>query len=354
MRVVAALVCLLLSAVNSYSPAGASFLRAPHQIHRRCVAPVAAAKKKAAKKGKAPASGGGFGKPSGGGGFGKAGSAGVAEPTPAERLKKSMDVYTQLLNDRPEASEDDEGSVDSTGGADDSLVKYAICLRSTDSSAPPEFSDWVPVALINLVCGDGALPSELAPQAVGSLCREVYEAGAQSIPALRKAPVQSIEYAFETISSFETHVCDGLLGRSERREEAAKTLSLEVSASAGEVKKAHRKLMLELHPDRFVGDDEGAAAAQAKMLEVQNAYEQLGGGMGGAHGSWYASIGGKARVDFSGPLTKEQLGPLGKARVGQEMDVTLGGWRAGVYPMQPDITREFVTRNTMRSVKTEA
>ena len=53
-------------------------------------------------------------------------------------------------------------------------------------------------------------------------------------------------------------------------------------------------------------------------------------------------------------LHGEQLGPLGKARVGQEMDVTLGGWRAGVYPMQPDITREFVTRNTVRSVKTEA
>ena len=144
---------------------------------------------------------------------------------------------------------------------------------------------------------------------------------------------------------------------SERREEAAKTLDVDVAASAGEIKKAHRKLMLELHPDRFIGDDdaaEAAAAAEARMLRVQDAYEQLGGGMGGAHGSWYASIGGKARVDFSGPLTKEQLGPLGKARVGQEMDVTLGGWRAGVYPMQPDITREFVTRNTMRSVKTDA
>ena len=212
MRVVAALVCLLLSAVNgaAYSPAGASFLRAPRLIHRRCVAPVAAAKKKAAKKGKTPA-GGGFGKPAGGGGFGKAGSAGVAELTPAERLKKSMDVYAQLLNNRPEASEDDEGSV--AIEADDSLVKYAICLRSTDASAPPEFSDWVPVALINLVCGNSAQPSELAPQAVGSLCREVYEAGAQAFPVLRKAPVQSIEYAFETIDSFETHVCDGLLGR---------------------------------------------------------------------------------------------------------------------------------------------
>ena len=206
MRVTAALVCLILTAVNgaAYSPADASFLRAPRPIHRRCVAPVAAAKKKKpAKKGKPPAAGGG--------GFGKAGSAGAAEPTPAERLKKSMDVYAQLLNDRPDASEDEEGSV--AIEADDSLVKYAICLRSTDASAPLEFSDWVPVALINLVCGDSALPAELAPQAVGSLCREVYEAGAQTFPVLRKAPVQSIEYAFETLGSFETHICDGLLGR---------------------------------------------------------------------------------------------------------------------------------------------
>ena len=92
-------------------------------------------------------------------------------------------------------------------------MKYTVVLRSTEATAPVEFTDWVPIALVNLLCAPDADTRQIVPQVVGSLCREVYEAGAQAFPALRKAPVQSIEYAFETIDSFETHVCDGLLGR---------------------------------------------------------------------------------------------------------------------------------------------
>ena len=85
----------------------------------------------------------------------------------------------------------------------------------------------------------------------------MYEAGAQAYPVLRKAAPQSIEYAFETADSFEQHVYEGLLGRPERRAEAAKTLGIEVGASPGEVKKAHRGFMKTLHPDMFVGDEAG-------------------------------------------------------------------------------------------------
>ena len=214
--------------------------------------PVAAAKKGGKKKAKKspPASGGGFGS-----------TAKAAAPTPAERLKKSMELYEQLLKGRgATAEEDEDGNVSASGGgedAEDVLVKYTLTLRSTEASSPAEFSDWVPIALTNLVCGVDTNPKALMPDVVGALCREVYEAGAQAYPVLRKAAPQSIEYAFETADSFEQHVYEGLLGRPERRAEAAKTLGIEVGASPGEVKKAHRGFMKTLHPDMFVGDEAG-------------------------------------------------------------------------------------------------
>lgn len=269
-----------------------------------------------------------------------------------------MDVYEQLLKSHaaPEAEEDEDGNVSASGSSEeatDVLVKYVLTLRSVDPSAPNEFCDWVPVSLTNLVCSTDVNPTALMPDVVGALCREVYEAGAQAYPVLRKAPPQSVEYAFESFNSFETHVFDGLLGRPERRAEAARVLGVDTGASPAEVKRAHRGFMKSLHPDMFVGDEEGADKANAQMLEVQSAYETLGGGMGGAHGSWYASIGGKGRVDFSGPLTKEQLGALGKPRLAQEMDLALGGWRAGIFPIEPDMTKEFVTRNILRSLESD-
>ena len=258
-------------------------------------------------------------------------------------------------SDEPE--EDEDGNVSASGkntDAEDVLVKYVVTLRSCEPSSPAEFSDWVPVALLNLVCGSESNPTDLMPDAVGALCREVFEAGAQSYPVLRKASPQSIEYAFETNSGFETHIFEGLLGRPERRAEAAKVLGVQVGASPKEIKMAHRGFMKTLHPDMFVGDEEGAKKANEQMLAVQEAYATLGGGMGTASGSWYAAVGGKERVDFSGPLTREQLGAIGKPRLAQEMSVALGGWRAAVYPMQPEITKEFVTRNIMRDLDSSA
>ena len=73
--------------------------------------------------------------------------------------------------------------------------------------------------------------------------------------------------------------------------------------------------------------------------------------MGGTSGSFYASIGGKARVSFSGPLAKEALAPLGKPRAEMSKAFDKGGWRVGVTPMATKVTREFITRNLRRSGK---
>ena len=342
----------LLTGTAAYTAAGGrqAYSIVSHAPRRSWLVAAAAAKKKKKAGGakKAPAGGGG--------GFGAPVKA--SAPSAADRLKKSMQLYESLLEGRSdEAEEDEDGNVSASGSNDDAedvLVKYVLTLRSCEPSSPAEFSDWVPVALTNLVCGTESNPTDLMPDVVGALCREVFEAGAQAYPVLRKANPQSIEYAFEPNIGFETHIYEGLLGRPERRAEAAKVLGVEIGASPKEVKMAHRGFMKSLHPDMFIGDEEGAKKANEQMLAVQNAYGTLGGGMGTASGSWYAAVGGKERVDFSGPLTKDQLGAIGKPRLAQEMNMALGGWRAGIFPMEPSITKGFVTRNIMRDLDSKS
>lgn len=290
------------------------------------------------------------------GGFGK--KVAAAGPTPAQLLTSSTKAYEEIeklsrqMNEaeaEEEYGESDETTTATTAtrpGPDISVTKWTITLRST---ACPEFSDWVPVAIMAMGCGEGD-PTTFAPSALGACVKEVLEGGSQAQPVLRKVARDTIEYAYEPLDQFESHVYEGMQGRAERRSEAAKTLGVESSASAGDVKKAHRKLMMELHPDRFVGDEEGAREAQERMLEVQEAYGELGGGTGGAHGSFYQSIGGKARVSFE-VATKADLAPLGKPRPEQSLPYESGGWRAGVVPMMTSVTREFVTRNLMRATK---
>jgi hypothetical protein len=85
-----------------------------------------------------------------------------------------------------------------------------------------------------------------------------------------------------------------------------------------------------INPDRFVGDDAGAAAALEKMMHVTNAYEALGGGRGkasdGVAASWYERLGGKARVSFVSisALPKERAQVWEEA--GDAHEYKLGVW----------------------------
>ena len=214
------------------------------------------------------------------------------------------------------------------------------------SEAADAFADWVPICVLNLKCSTSADTRELMPQAIGASVKEILEAGCASVSMLRKAPRTKVQYAYEPIDSYNTHVFEGLFSRSDRKAQALAELGIESGASPADVKKAHRKLMMTLHPDRFVGDEEGAAAANDRMIRVQQAYEELGGGQGSAT-SGYAAIGGKGRVDFSGALTREQLGALGQPRVAQQMAIDRQGWRCGIYPLEPSVCQEFTLRNVM-------
>ena len=345
------LVCLSLampsSAVALHTPARHQRVSSTATATRAAALMLATKPKKKKSKPKSSGGGGGFGAPT-------VAAAGAARPTDKELLKKSMDLYEQLEVERERsnrASAEDqygEGAEENSENDDepaDSLTQYAITMRSPGTK---DLGDWVPVAILAVKCGAASQPAQLVASALGASMRCVLEAGCQSYPKLRKLGRENFEFAYEPLDSFQTHVYDGLFGRSERRANAAEVLGCEPDASPREVKSAHRKLMMELHPDRFIGDEEGAEEARARMLKVQDAYGEMGGGQGSGSGSWYASVGGKARVDFSGVLPKADLGPLGRERDAQSLPLDADGWRAAVFPFEPKVTLEFITRNVGR------
>jgi hypothetical protein len=278
-------------------------------------------------------------------------SKALKEDEESDETDEASDEIVEASDETVEASDETDKADDETAsgeaeappaaGNSVSVIDFIVTMRS---SASKEFRDWVPVALVALACGEGADHSALMPSAVGASAREIFECGCKCQSSLRKVDRNTVEYAFENQDSFELHVYEGLNGRADRRTSAYETLGLEDGATPGEVKKAHRKFMLELHPDKFIGDDAGAEAAKERMLEVQDAYQELGGGQDRSV-SVYESIGGKARVDFSGTLQKAALAPLGKPRPEQEMAYAKGGWRVGIAPMIKDVAQEFVARN---------
>lgn len=95
------------------------------------------------------------------------------------------------------------------------------------------------------------------------------------------------------------------------RDDLYKTLGVDKKASAEEIKKAHRKLVRQYHPDRNPGD----AAAEEKFKQIQAAYDVLGdpdkrkqydrgglfgaGGPGGGPGGGFGGGGGFDAGSFS-------------------------------------------------------
>jgi hypothetical protein len=296
---------------------------------------MAAKTKKPAKKKSAAPSAGGFASK----------TATVTKTVDAATLlRKSMDLYDMMSKE--EALR--ESSVDDDAEDEPGLREYVVCVRSKEYDA---VSDWVPAACMGVMWSGGQVEDNpilkgiadhnlFAPIAAKLHCREVWESACQSAPSLRKLPRNSIEYAFEPLDTF-GDVIEVVDGKGASTANALKTLGVSKGASAADIKAAHRKLIMTLHPDRVASlPEEEQDAARKRFEQVQEAYEVLGGGSGDSISSWYESLGSGRADFFSGPidLRKPVDGGL------------LEYWTAAVCPLDMELTNKFITRNVLRSM----
>ncbi|EKX48297.1 hypothetical protein GUITHDRAFT_105904 [Guillardia theta CCMP2712] len=233
------------------------------------------------------------------------------------------------------------------------LSRYVVSIRMPKAGTLPagyeQLSDWVPTAVMairwvgdslegNPILQGMADANLIAPLVVKKMCREIWECACQGSPSLRRLPRNFIEYAYEPLDNF-GDVMEEVNSKKDDVQRAYQTLGLAKGASAAEVKAAHRKLIVTLHPDRTssLPDDE-KLAAEERFRQVQSAYECLGGGMGDSTQSWYENLGGKARKDFCGPVQFANV----------PSEDLLEFWDFAVCPLETEISQNFIMRNMMR------
>ena len=280
----------------------------------------------------------------------------------SKALIKSEKLYDELLTESNKAyasAEYEDDIVDIT-------TEYVVAARAKPGSTSGA-NDWIPVAQVCVVrpIHDENLDGELdpsVPTAVSYYCREIHHAACRASPStFQSLPRNVIEYSIEPYHSFIKYVYDEVIeGKSSSgsieddagtkvamtKTKAREVMGLDRGCSDPvEIKRAYKKLMFELHPDRFVNEDrtqEDVDASSKKFLSVKMAYEALTSGVrsndaNGDAKSWYASLGGKSRTEFVGPI---ELMSVEKASA-----LCNKAFKAAVASVDPDVSMAFVARN---------
>ena len=222
--------------------------------------------------------------------------------------------YEELLKlyENPDVTKDNEEEEE----IDTNLMEYLVAARCKRVSG---FQDWVPIAQLVLVMGAGFESALSLQKALSLYCREIHAAGSYAAPVLSTASRNEIEYSVEPLSTWQKFVYDDVIEQQQKskgnapkmtRAQAREVLGLvENEDDRALVKKAWRMKSFEFHPDRFVGreETEEAIAAPVALEKVNLAYETLSSGIksNGSGGSWYESLGGKQRQDFSGAMKRK-------------------------------------------------
>jgi hypothetical protein len=274
-----------------------------------------------------------------------------------EELEKAADTAMAL------ASGDEDSAI--------VLSEYVVATR-----AAGYVDDWVPIAQICVSRGkqnagsdtttttsdrDGAdVSPSLLSSVVSQYCRELSQVAIAGSPRFQSIPRPLLQYAVEPESSFRKFVYEPVVrGNLEQvegdimtRAMAKQVLELEDLSDANgstslddksRIKSAYRQKSFQYHPDRFIGKDQSAeqAAFNADAYSrVQRSYETLVSGAGGGTNgsSWYASLGGRARTDFRGPI---ELIPIAKA---VESSVQ-GNIESALVGLEPAVVQEFLARS---------
>jgi hypothetical protein len=295
----------------------------------------------------------------------------------SKSLLKSEKLYETLCNDSAKSSENDDDDYDTM------TTEYVITARYTPSSSVKSnmntqsnnsfaaVSDWVPVAQLCLLrpvndptylpengsspCGD-----ERVRMSISVWCREIFFAASLGAPIFNSVPRNQIQYSVEPIDSFYKFVYEDVIegrnantenGSSMTKSEARTILNLEEGCNDPSlIKKAYRSLSFQLHPDRFIGverSEEERKSASVEYSKVQMAYESLSSGLR-SNGedkqkvqSWYESLGGRSRTDFSGAI---ELMSVEKAK-----EMLTSEYKCAVAGLNSETVMAFVTRNQAAS-----
>eukprot|EP00548_Thalassiothrix_antarctica_P001996 CAMPEP_0194148274 /NCGR_PEP_ID=MMETSP0152-20130528/31294_1 /TAXON_ID=1049557 /ORGANISM="Thalassiothrix antarctica, Strain L6-D1" /LENGTH=378 /DNA_ID=CAMNT_0038849677 /DNA_START=98 /DNA_END=1234 /DNA_ORIENTATION=- len=305
----------------------------------------------------------------------------------AASLLKLEFKYDELCaqSAKVDAKEDDDITVD-----DKTVTEFVVAIRSSSSAVTKtkknlkSVSDWVPVAQLCLARpllhrheeaereGIGSIEGfdkELAVTAISYYCRELYQTAVLGSTKFRDVPRQELEYSVEPEASFYKHVEENLKGKKGSQEsmgkaEARQILGLVTTTEGDEaspvsssldnrvtIKATYRKKIFALHPDRFVGVErttEEEKATNDEFARVKQAYETLISGMAAADNngrSWYESLGGKERTDFTGPIkllsiddAKNILFPENRITKNTSNDCAIGR-------LDPELVQNYVMRN---------
>jgi hypothetical protein len=298
-----------------------------------------------------------------------------------------------------------EGDNDEEDTADLCTSDFVVAVRGSPEWPESTIVDWVPVAQLCVArayngendMGDGVdfLRDPLLQAAVSASCREIGQLAVLGTTVLAQIPRQHLQYAVETSSSFHKHVYEVIVeGKNDddsndqvmTKTEARVTLQLPPNEpdDRSAIKQAYRKLAFLYHPDRFanvdsISDEHGSARtvegdilltpdeAAGRYMKVKLAYETLLSGIrevvalderhnlgeprsedsGKAPkkplSSWYASLGGRERNDFVGPITLSNIAE--SAKLLEERNV-----QSAVVGIDVDIIRQFVIRSTKATV----
>lgn len=227
------------------------------------------------------------------------------------RLEKR---YDEILRANAKAIQSD----DDVDQDDIATTEYIIAARSAKASDAKSVADWVPVAQICIArpLRDAESSEGVADDSVQAVvshyCREIFHAATLGSPMFRSLPRNEIQYSVETLDSFHKHVYETIVDRKKESNkvegeamskiEARVVLKLEDDVDdMSIIKQAYRSLSFELHPDRLVMKDmcpEEVRSASKEYARVKLAFETLSSGVRKNQGSWYESLGGRARTDF--------------------------------------------------------
>lgn len=275
------------------------------------------------------------------------------------RLEKQYEELEWQSNKAIARNTDDEEDSNDDPKPSSSVTlsfEYVVAARSTSGmSSHGAIADWVPIAQLICTCNSDGVSDETRQAAVSLYCRELAHAAYLGAPVFQNVARKDLQYSLESKDSFYKHVYDvvhrgvdpnSANGQTMTKAEARTVLRLQEDESDMKViKQSYRRLSFDLHPDRLaqatngdanVGDSENANGDDFHKIKM--AYDTLTSGIRTTGSSWYQSLGGRARTDFSGPIS------LILIESAQQL-LDKAGVKSAVCGIDSKLVQSFVTRN---------